>query len=319
MKKSIIICCIIFFSFFSRVSSEYSSRYEYKSLEDGTIEITKYVGDEQNLVIPSSIDGLRVTSIGSAFYFNNDMISVTIPDSVSSIGDYAFQFCDNLISVTIPDSVTNIGKMAFFSCRNLTSLTIPDSVTSIGESAFWGSDKLKLKIGSDNPVYVIIDDVLYNKEEKKLVSYLNNDTNDLYEIPKGIISIGDHAFDGCITLTSILIPDTVTNIGECAFCGSDLISITIPNSITKIEDYAFDGCIYLSSVTIPDSISAIGENAFRDCENLTSIIIPDSVVSIEDNAFDYCNNLVMVVERDSFARDYAIQHGIEYKYPDSYD
>lgn len=117
---------------------------EYSILDDGTIEITKYNGKGGNVVIPSSIEGKKVTNIGkNAFVVCNKLTSITIPDSATSIGRAAFYDCLNLISITIPNSVTSIGNNAFSLCSRLINVTISNSVTSLGDEAFEGCVNLK--------------------------------------------------------------------------------------------------------------------------------------------------------------------------------
>ena len=119
-------------------------------------------------------------------------------------------------------------------------------------------------------------------------------------IPNSVTSIGDYAFCGC-GLTSVTIPNSVTSIGDDAFCGCDLTSVTIPNSVTSIGEYAFCGCD-LTSVTIPNSVASIGEYAFCGCD-LTSVTIPNSVTFIGDKAFS-CSRLENInvdSENDNFS------------------
>ena len=119
-------------------------------------------------------------------------------------------------------------------------------------------------------------------------------------INDGITSIGDYAFDGCSNLTSVTIGNSVTSIGSWAFDGcSSLTSVTIGNSVTSIGRSAFENCSSLTSVTIPDSVRSIGECAFRYCDSLTSVTIPDSVTSIEWGAFSSCSSLTSVTIPDS--------------------
>jgi hypothetical protein len=167
-------------------------------------EITQYTGSQVAIIIPSTINGIRVTAIGHRVFQNKGLVYVTIPDSVTSIGSSAFS--DNqLTSVTIPNSVTSIGGWAFSDNQLLTSVTIPNSITSIEDCTFLGC--------------------------RSLISVT---------IPNSVTSIGRSAFDNCTSLTSITIPNSVTRIGDSAFVGcGHLNSVTIPNSVTNIGNRAF--------------------------------------------------------------------------------
>ena len=222
-----------------------SGDYMYIILEDGTAEIIKYKGKAEELIIPDELDGIRVTSIGDdAFIFCESLNSITIPDSVTSIGANPFNSCSKLTDIivsidhpylatidgvlfskpdkrlvcypyvftadsyVIPDGIQIIGDYAFYNCYFLTSVTIPDSVTSIGNDAFLM----------------------------------------------------------CNSLASVTIPDSVSSIGIRAFCNcGSLTSVTIPDSVTSIGDSAFYSCGFLTSVTIPDSVTIIGRDAFSGC------------------------------------------------------
>ena len=205
--------------------------------------------------IPKSLKTVVITSSNyipnGVFYGCTGLTSVTIPNSVTSIGNSAFDGCKGLASVDIPNSVTSIGNSAFNGCTGLTSVTIPNSVTSIGNSAFYHCSSLTT-----------------------------------VTIPNSVTSIDIGAFCGCSGLTSITIPNSVTSIGNSAFNGcTGLTSVTIPNSVTSIGEYAFYGCTGLSSVTIPNSVTSIGNWAFNGCTGLTSVTIPNSVTSIGNSTF----------------------------------
>ena len=241
-------------------------------------------------------------------YSNEYSGSIVIPSSVTydgttysvtSIGNSAFLGCSSLTSVTIPNSVTSIGKNAFHDCSSLTSVTINSD--AIVNKAYTLNDNFSNIFGSQVTQYIIGDNV------------------------KGI---GNEAFEGCSSLTSVTIPNSVTSIGDAAFffC-TGLKSVTIPNSVTSIGDYAFYFCYGLTSITIPDSVTSIGYAAFAGCYGLTSIVvengnakydsrdncnaiietatntlvagcktttIPNSVTSIEAYAFDCCYGLTSI-------------------------
>ena len=210
-----------------------------------------------DLVIPNS-----VTSIENyAFSCCSDLTSVAIPNSVKSIGEYVFANCSGLTSIAIPNSVTSIGKWAFHGCLNLTSVTIPNSVSSIENGVFCDCSKLTS-----------------------------------VTIPNSVKSIGGTAFANCSGLTSVAIPNSVTNIGQGVFAGcSGLTSIIIPNSIMSIGNEAFSGCISLASVAIPNSVTSIGYWAFKGCSSLLSITIPNSVAYIDFSAFSGCSGLTSII------------------------
>jgi len=274
--------------------------------EDGFI-----IGFNRALLIPSDVDGKLVKLIGNNAFENSTLISITIPDSVSSIGDYAFSNCTGLTSITIPDSVTSIGDYVFSNCSNLTNITIGDSVTSIGENAFDNTNLQYSSVGgirylfSDSYAFLIDGTagsgslVIPSDVDGKPVRHIGGSafrsaislTN--ITIPDSVSSIGGYAFEGCAGLRSIMIPDSVTSIGDYAFSGcSNLTNITIGDSVTSIGDYAFDGCAYLTSITIGDSVTSIGDYAFSNCSGLRSIMIPDSVTSMGSYAFSGCSNLI---------------------------
>ena len=271
--------------------------FEYSALDDGRVKITGYNGGAETVVIPDTIDGKSVTSIGRrAFEGCTNLKSITIPNSVTEMGRRAFSGCSSLTGIAIPDSVTEIGKYAFDGCKSLTSITIPDGVTSIGDGAFYNCSSLtEIKVASENSNYVSVNGVLYNKDKTTIICYPAGKKGNNYKIPDGVTKVDSSAFIGCSSLTSITIPNGVTSIGDSAFedCTS-LKSITIPNSVTSIGDSAFEDCTSLKSITIPNSVTSIGDSAFEDCTSLTSITIPNGVTSIGDSAFEGCTSLTSI-------------------------
>ena len=231
-------------------------------------------------------------------YLNGELVTdLTIPNSITSIGNYAFYGCTGLKSITIPKSITSIGNYAFYGCTGLKSVEFnAENCTYMGSSSY--------------PVF-------------RGCNALSTVT-----IGENVKNIPSYAFYGCTGLTSITIPNSVTSIGESAFYGcTRLTSVVIGNSVTSIGDLAFEGCDWLTSVVvddnntkydsrencnaiidtetntlisgckntvIPNSVTSIGQSAFRGCIGLTSIKIPNSVKSIGHDAFLRCNNLTNI-------------------------
>ncbi len=300
----------------------------YNRINDNEVEVTygqifdhryQYHGA---VTIPAAVtyDGTTysVTSIGEgAFLRCPRLTSVDIPNSVTSIGDYAFDECPGLTSIVIPNSVTSIGRQAFAYCTGLTSIDIPNSVTAISSYAFYNTAWYDNQ--PDGLVYAGM--VAYRYK-----GTMPSGTN--MTLREGTLGIAICAFMECTGLTSIVIPNSVTEVGILAFMDCpDLTSIvvesgnprydsrnncnaiiesasntlivgckntTIPNSVTKIGPCAFFGCDGLTSIDIPNSITSIGDNAFQDCTGLTSIVIPNSVTEINDFAFYECTGLTDV-------------------------
>ena len=185
----------------------------------------------------------------------------SIRNGVKVIGDEAFGLRGSPTSINIPNSVTTIGDMAFASCASLTSITIPSSVVTIigNPFCFWHGN---LYNKSKAFIYIYEDHVLFNKNKTTLIAYRATETN--YTIPNSVTTIGEGAFCGCESLTNINIPNSVTAIGKGAFsyCNS-LTNINIPNSVTTIEDGAFYFCINLPSHIKSDIIQRFGEKVFN--------------------------------------------------------
>ena len=273
----------------------------------------KYTG---NITIPSSIaynnDNYNVTAIKKEAFRNSNITSITIANSVTTIGEKAFESCSklqtvnlpsnietivsnlfancgSLTSITIPNSVTSIGSGAFQSC-SLTSITIPDSVTSIANGAFSLCSNLTSITIPDSVTSIANGAFMFNK----LSSITVDSNNTVYNDGNGsnciILTSTNTLIQGC---KNTVIPNNVTAIGNYAFTVNDLTSITIPNSVTIINNNAFYSCS-LTSITIPDSVTNIGEMAFSSCVHLTTVNLPSNIGAIASNVFSGCGSLTSI-------------------------
>ena len=296
-----------------------AEEYRY-TIQNNKVTINGYIGDLTSIVIPATIEGKPVGSIGNGAFANNEnLTAVVIPSGVTSIGDHAFYYCSGLISISIPFGVTSIGRYAFQGCYSLASLLIPASVTSIGNDAFvWCTSLTSVSIPSS------------------VTSIGNYAFQGCYgltsvSIPSSVTSIGNGVFEGCQSLTSVSIPFGVTSIGRIAFSNCiGLTSVSISSSVTSIEDDAFVNCISLTSYSVDEanaaytsidgviyskskdlicfyppakdgnqysilsSVTSIGNYAFSYCTGLTFVSIPSGVTTIGNRAFEDCNGLTSV-------------------------
>ena len=193
-----------------------------------------------------------------AFFNRSNLYSITIPNSVTSIGSHAFGMCPSLTSIVIPDSVTSIGSSAFTQCTSLSGVTTPNSVTEIGDYAFQGCTSLSgVTLGS------------------------------------GVTSIGEAAFMDCTGLTNVTVNSRYISYGAFIRCSS-LTTVNIGTNVTSIDIYAFQNCTALTGITIPDSVTSIGSSAFSGCTGLTSATLSDSLTSVEQGLFKGCSSLTSV-------------------------
>ncbi len=248
----------VFGSYFTPVNSRYFNAgranvvnmpvYKYSLDEDGNATITGYSGSVSALAIPQTIDGHKVVAIGNSAFEGTCLVNVTIPDTVTEIGFDAFSDCKQLSTVQLSNNLVKLGSSAFSNCTSLTSIRIPKSLETV-DAGTWGEY-------APFKGCTILSDV---------------------ELESGMTKIPANLLRDCPGFTTITIPDTVTEIGFCAFAGTNLTSIVIPDTVTEIGDWAFEDCKQLSSVSLSNSMVILGSGAFSDCASLTSIRIPKSL------------------------------------------
>ena len=308
-----------------------NSTYTYTILTDDTVKITKYKGTDESIVIPSEIDGKKVTVIGSsAFYGFKSLKNIEIPDGITSIENYAFCQCWSITSLSVPESVTSIGTGAFRFCGDLKEIKLPSNLTVLSDSLFGADANLEYITFGDAEK---TDTVIIPETVQKMGNYvfMNCEKIKNIKLPSNLKSIGKTCFQGCISLTGLFIPQSVESIGGGIFGDCDAlqsveiedennnfifkdgilydvkngilvsaVNSLIPEKVivdecTKTIDYsAFADCNNLYEIEIPQGVANIGEKAFARLDNLKNIDIPDSVTNITTLAFYRCNGLVSV-------------------------
>ena len=305
-------------------------KYAYTVNADGNATITDFLGPvaststgSYDITIPEKLDDHPVTGLGESSFsgtyspdhpknytllsFCNQIQSVTIPESVTSIGKSAFEDCSNLDSLTIKGVATSIGAYAFGSCTSLTSLSLVGSFQTIGDYAFVSCGMTSLTIDA---TITSIEKYAFSSRSLTSLSLTGNvqkigdyafyscPSLKTVTLPKSLTSIGSLAFDACTSLDSIEIPGTVTEIGDFAFNNSGLTSVTIDEGVKSTGAYMFYKCGNLTTVTLPESLTTIANGSFAFCPNLNHVNIPARVTCIGDGAFSNCTSLSEITLQD---------------------
>lgn len=294
--------------------------------EDGTLRITGTGNMDADPTWPKEqivkvVVGKGATSISAkAFMDCTNLTTISLPETLRTIGTCAFYGCSNLDGVTLPSSLTAIGTSAFAECAALTSVAIPSGVTTVNMEAFKNCKSLTevtVAAGVQKIDYNVfegcenLESILLPSSLKTLGWYAFQNCKSLKSvtIPNGVTSIGDQTFMGCSSLTEVSIQGNVTEIGKGAFkdC-TNLESISLPDSVSKIDWWAFESCTKLKSINLPAGLKELGFRAFMDCSSLESITIPGGVQVIDDWTFLKCTNLqsaviqpgVTAIEKNAF-------------------
>ena len=308
-----------------------SDGFVYTVNADGSAEIAGYTGQDQKLVIPESVDGHRVISIGKRAFTGARITEVTVAASVREIRDNAFEHCDKLTAVRLPEGVEIIGEGIFWQCQKLKTVNLPDTLKEIGDEVFFDCKALTaVQLSAGHPLLELADGVLFVRAAKRLIWYPNRKSNKSYAIPEGTAAIGRYAFGFVNSLTAVQIPDSVTEIAYSAFTEcKKLQEINIPAQVTELDGvfrscnslkqiqvspenpvfYSLDGVLFRKEsqqlvlypagrsekkYVIPEGTLEIGTDSFSTASHLVEVEIPGTVRKIGSCAFDRCSKLKTV-------------------------
>ena len=330
--------------------------YRVNADNNNTATITDFLGPVDSaktsalytITVPTKLGNYNVTGLGEYSFsgisyspdhqkdytlrsFCNQIQSVTIPESVTSIGKSAFEDCTGLTSLTINSVATSIGAYAFASCTSLTSLSLVGNFQTIGEQAFAYCGMTSLTTDADitsigeyafshctsltslsltGSVQTIgyqafacctsLTSLSLTGDIQKIGDYAFGYCSSLYTatLSKNLTSIGTYAFEYCTSLNSIEIPGKVTEIGDYAFIDAGLTSVTIDEGVKSTGAYMFYKCGNLTTVTLPESLTTIADGSFAFCSNLDHVKIPARVTCIGDGAFSNCTSLSDITLQD---------------------
>ena len=281
----------------------------YNITGNNTVEVTYSDRDNNtysgSISVPETVTNngteYSVTKIGEYAFQGSAVTSVSMPECITSIGQYAcnecgsletvvlptnlddfsgwciFRNCRNLKNIAIPENVTEIPNGTFINCSSLAAITIPQGVGEIGSNAFYGCSSLT-SIEIPEGVKYLYEQVFYGCTALESV-----------KLPQNLLQIGNYCFDGCSSLENITIPEGVTTIGGYAFYGCNLNALTLPESLTTLGSEAFRSCKSLKAVKIPSGVTTIPYQCFYGCSSLASVTMPEGVTAIEAYAFGSCN------------------------------
>ena len=271
---------------------DYNREMQMLVVEEGVTGIGDLAFRGAGNLISASLP-TSLTRIGFApFSFCRSLPMVTIPAGVTKIGDWAFEFCYGLAIVSLPAGLQEIGAGAFSWCEKLSAVTIPAGVKKIGERAFASCSSLPtITVADGNTNYIVVDGVLFNKAKTTIVQYPAGRVATSYVIPKEVTSIGGSAFNGAKNLTAVTIPAGVTSIGE----------------------WAFADCSKLTSIAIPAAVKTIGTNAFISCQELAEIKVDaanTAYISVDGVLFDKAKKTLIKYPEERNATVYAIPAGV---------
>lgn len=287
-------------------------------------------------------DGTRVIG-DTAFSMSSYLTSITLPASVETIECYAMHLCDALTHVEIPEGLKTLKHNAFYGCSSLVSIALPDSLTTVEGNPFAMCGNLEtVEVSLENPALAVIDGVLFEKTERRLLFYPSVLTATTYTLPQGIriideyafcwapltevilpdslVEIRSYAFSACSDLQTLVLPDSITSLGGFfVYSNQRLTSVTLPAGLYAVDTAYFAFCSGLEEIVISEGTTEITSSCVYDCASLKSIVIPGSVTHITPGVFGDIPNLTLTITRNSAAYQYCKDSGVPYTYSDLYD
>lgn len=298
--------------------------------------ITKYIGEDSEVVIPEEINKIPITEIGdNAFKENKNIEKLTIPSSITTIGKYAFYGCTSIKTIEFSQGLLNIGKLAFSSCKGLENLNLPNtlkiidefafsecsslkkinipySVTEIGVSAFsWCENLEEISVDEENESYSSENKILYSKYKSILICCPAGIKETEVKISSDTKTVNDYAFNGCKNLKKIIIPEGVNSIGNNGFSSCiNLTYIFLPDTVEYLGYSVFYNCTNLKNVKLSKMLKEIEPASFEQCIALESLVIPEKIEKISVGAFENCTSLNTIVIPKSVIQIQAAFEGL---------
>ena len=301
------------------------SKWIYTGVPLSAAEVADHISqlsDSETIYVSGELDAYfediktAINGLSEGVFVSLDLSGASFSDG--ELPGSAFSFCKNIERIVLPEGITTIPYETFWLCENLRSFNIPSTVETIDGSAFYRCKSLDTVYLSNSSEYFAMEDgVIYNLDKTEIVLYTNKNKRATFTVPEDIIeicpyafasskitgitfesdenleTIGNTAFDCCKYLKSIVIPNSVTEIGNDAFYASGLTSVRLPNSITAIRTRCFSSCD-LIEVNIPEGVKTIEYGGFYGMSSVETLSIPASLESIENGAFNYWTGIKSV-------------------------
>ena len=247
------------------------SDFEYTTdTTNNTMDITKYIGTQAAGEVQPTYDSNEVITIGG--FGETEIEYIILPETLRTISANAFQYCDMLMSINIPTSVTTIGSNAFRGCSGLENVSVTE-----GNTVFHSTNDCIIETASNILVVGCSNSIIPTDGSVTKIGYgAFYGRNNLMQIdiPDGVVDIDNTAFTNCTSLTDIILPETLTNIGAMAFYGCAMSTVVIPDSVQTIRMYSFSECHNLTTITLGSGITSIHAQAFDNSPNITTINVP---------------------------------------------